>query len=78
MFEGYHISRSFNDSLLKGAPVQDKLEHDCPCPKAPCGLVDTSTVSEACDQHHWSQARTIRHMHPVNLCPAIDLELPAD
>lgn len=58
---GSHIGRSW-----EGHGIED----DCPCPKAPCGLVVQETVSEACDQHPMQAARTIRQSHRADQCPA--------
>jgi hypothetical protein len=58
---GSHIGRSWD-----GHGIED----DCPCPKAPCGLVVQETVSEACDQHPLSACRTMRQSHRADQCPA--------
>lgn len=58
---GSHIGRSWH-----GHGIED----ECPCPKAPCGLVVQDTVVEACDQHPWSACRTIRQSHRADECPA--------
>lgn len=44
------------------------LEESCPCPKAPCGLVDTGTVDEACMQHPVSRYKTMRTGHRAEHC----------
>jgi hypothetical protein len=56
-----HIGRSWS-----GHGIED----DCPCPKAPCGLVVQETVAETCDQHPLSARRTIRQSHRADECPA--------
>lgn len=56
----YHIGRSW---------VGTTLEDACPCPKAPCGLVDSDNVSPECDQHPMSAAKTIRQSHTPEDCP---------
>ena len=45
------------------------FEVDCPCGKAPCGLIDSSMISERCDQHRMSAAKTMRQMHGAGDCP---------
>lgn len=58
---GNHVGRSWHGH---------RIEDDCPCPKAACGLVLQDTVVEACGQHHWSACQTIRQSHPADRCPA--------
>lgn len=58
-----HIGRSFRG-------MTNDIEAACPCPKAPCGLVVQEQTTEACDQHHWSAAKTMRQSHPGDQCPA--------
>jgi len=65
----YHIGRSW-----KGT----KIEDDCPCPKAPCGLVDSDNISEECDQHPMWAAKTIRQGHRPEDCPGGQTETPAE
>ncbi|MFF7631430.1 hypothetical protein [Streptomyces cyaneofuscatus] len=70
---GNHIGRSF--------PGMDPdIEAACPCAKAPCGLVVQDEVTKACDQHHWSAAKTMRQSHPAAECPAdtTPADRPAD
>ncbi|MGW4695188.1 hypothetical protein ACWEO1_22730 [Kitasatospora cineracea] len=50
-----------------GTPIEDA----CPCPQAPCGLVDSATVDQACGQHAAHRAQTRRQAHPADQCPAI-------
>lgn len=64
---GSHIGRSW-----EGHGIED----DCPCPKAPCGLVVQETASEACDQHPPSARRSIRQSHPADQCPARERPAP--
>ncbi|MFJ6073664.1 hypothetical protein ACIQFU_22955 [Streptomyces sp. NPDC093065] len=61
---GHHIGRSFRG-------MATDIEAACPCPKAPCGLVIQDEVTEACDQHHWSSAKSMRQSHPADECPAV-------
>ncbi|MEU3285600.1 hypothetical protein [Streptomyces longwoodensis] len=56
-----HIGRSF------GGPGH--IEATCPCDLAPCGLVDTDSVSNECDQHPPTACKTIRTGHPAEDCP---------
>ncbi|GGS81802.1 hypothetical protein [Streptomyces griseoviridis] len=57
-----HIGRSFPG-------MTPDIEAACPCPKALCGLVIQDQVTEACGQHHWSAAKTMRQTHPADQCP---------
>lgn len=68
---GNHIGRSF-------LGMAADIEAACPCPKAPCGLVVQDEVTKACDQHHWSAAKTMRQSHPAAECPADITPTPAD
>ncbi|MCZ7434781.1 hypothetical protein O7598_31280 [Micromonospora sp. WMMC241] len=45
-------------------------EANCPCPKEPCGSVDTRRADPACEQHPAGRARTMRQMHRADRCPA--------
>ena len=45
------------------------LEYQCPCPKAPCGMVVYGDYNENCDQHPFERARTTRSSHPADECP---------
>lgn len=47
-----------------------EIEDACPCPQAPCGLVDAPTVDQACEQHGWRFAQTTRQGHRADACPA--------
>lgn len=58
---GTHIGRSW---------AGHDLEDDCPCPKAPCGLVVQETVAEECDQHPIQAAKTMRQSHRADQCPS--------
>ncbi|MET9776093.1 hypothetical protein ABZ023_17865 [Streptomyces sp. NPDC006367] len=64
-----HIGRSFPG-------MEPHLEAACPCPKAPCGLVVEEQASEACGQHHYTAAKTMRQSHPADECPAVKPEQP--
>ena len=59
----YHIGRSF---------VGTRLEDDCPCPKAPCGLVimDGLGGDPDCPQHGLAASKTLRQIHRAEDCPA--------
>jgi hypothetical protein len=54
----FHIGRTWS-----GHPIED----DCPCPKAPCGLVETRAPE--CDQHTFT--KTMRQGHPAADCPGV-------
>lgn len=56
-----HMGRSWI-----GHPIED----DCPCGKAPCGLVDGRLVSKDCPQHTLDAAKTMRQIHFAHDCPA--------
>lgn len=47
------------------------LEALCPCPKAPCGLVDRDDMSDECKQHPPENMKTIRTGHPTDECPGV-------
>lgn len=55
-----HISRSFNDT---------HLEDNCPCKKAPCGLVDNTGVNKDCPEHAVERTKTMRQIHTAADCP---------
>lgn len=57
----FHIGRSWS-----GHPLEDA----CPCPKAPCGLVDMDQTEEACLEHPAERGKSIRQSHPASECPA--------
>lgn len=57
----WHIGRSF---------VGHPLEDECPCGKAPCGLVDSEQIHPDCPQHPIGAAKTMRQMHVAANCPA--------
>jgi hypothetical protein len=56
-----HIGRSFGGG--------GHLEATCPCPLTPCGLVDTATVVDECEQHPPARCKTIRTRHRPEDCP---------
>jgi hypothetical protein len=62
MADDLHIGRSWPGM---GTPMEDQ----CPCPKAPCGLVSTDGMSPDCDQHPLGAIRTIRQSHRAEDCP---------
>lgn len=57
----YHIGRAW---------VGHAIEDDCPCGKAPCGLVLESKRDPDCEQHKLT--KTIRQGHAPEHCPARD------
>lgn len=57
-----HIGRSWS-----GHPLED----DCPCPKAPCGLVDMDRTDPTCPEHPAERCKSIRQSHPASACPAV-------
>lgn len=58
----HHVGRSFTGH---------RLEDQCPCPKEPCGLIDTRKAVGECTEHTFWAAKTIRQAHPAYLCPAL-------
>ncbi|WP_435111644.1 DUF6205 family protein [Nocardiopsis synnemataformans] len=58
---GLHVARGWEPG---------EIERNCPCLKAPCGLVDYKRADPACTEHHESQAKTIRQHHAADQCPA--------
>lgn len=65
-------SRALTPMHLGRAFTGRDIEDACPCPKAPCGLVDMGDAVPECD-HHWPwRARTMRQGHPAALCPGVD------
>ena len=57
----FHIGRSWS-----GHPLED----GCPCPKAPCGLVDVDRTDPACLEHPAERGKSIRQSHSASACPA--------
>ncbi|BDM70584.1 hypothetical protein HEK616_40710 [Streptomyces nigrescens] len=45
------------------------LEALCPCPLAPCGLVDVDNVDDKCKQHPPMRCKTMRTGHLAEDCP---------
>jgi hypothetical protein len=56
-----HIGRSWDGP--------GHLEETCPCPKAPCGLVDTYNTAPECLQHPYGRFKTMRSGHTPDKCP---------
>ena len=54
----WHVGRSFPGAF-------PWIEANCPCPKAPCGLVNPTPDVE-CSEHHG--IKTIRQAHPASAC----------
>jgi hypothetical protein len=61
----WHYGRSF--------PPNHFIEDNCPCPKAPCGLV---IPSESCPEHAVAAMKTIRQAHAESSCPALASDDP--
>jgi hypothetical protein len=53
-----HLGRSWEGT---------RIEDDCPCAKASCGLAISGSAD--CPQHSMSAAKTIRQMHLAGSCP---------
>ncbi len=45
------------------------IEVDCPCEKAPCGLVILQRADPGCTQHPQKRAKTMRQGHTADRCP---------
>lgn len=56
----FHIGRSWSGHFL---------EDTCPCPKAPCGLVNVDQADPACPEHPAERSKSIRQSHPASECP---------
>ncbi|MFD6361854.1 hypothetical protein ACFWFX_18680 [Streptomyces roseolus] len=63
----HHIGRSW------GGPGH--LEALCPCPLAPCGLVDRDNLDPECQQHPVGRMKTIRTGHAAEDCPGFGVSL---
>jgi hypothetical protein len=61
----YHIGRSW---------VGHDVEDNCPCPQAPCGLVDVEDVDPDCSHHPALRAKSMRQGHHAEDCPDITEE----
>lgn len=57
-----HIGRSW---------VGHEIEDGCPCPQAPCGLVDTDTIVADCTEHALLAAKSSRQGHWANECASV-------
>lgn len=55
-----HMGRAWNGHTL---------EDNCPCDKAPCGLIIGSESTKACPEHSWAAGKTMRQGHYAELCP---------
>ncbi|WP_282084066.1 hypothetical protein [Streptomyces tendae] len=58
VWAGDHVGRDFTGT---------RLETDCPCPKAACGLVLADLIRPNCLVH--AAARSMRQSHPTRNCP---------
>ncbi|MFJ9671403.1 hypothetical protein ACIRP5_11515 [Streptomyces sp. NPDC101221] len=58
LWAGDHVGRDFTGT---------RLETDCPCEKAACGLVLADTIRPDCPTH--AAARSMRQSHPTRNCP---------
>jgi len=63
--ERWHTGRSWTGH---------EIEDDCPCPKEPCGLVDTGRAVAECLQHPVGRAKSMRQGHRAGACPAAPTE----
>lgn len=62
-FSGNHLGRSFNGT---------RLEDNCPCKKAPCGLVIQDEINPACTEHPNERLKSIRQSHRADKCSATE------
>lgn len=46
------------------------VEADCPCGKAPCGLVDGARIAPACPAHSGGTLSELHEAHSPDACPA--------
>ena len=53
-----------------------RIEDECPCPQAPCGLVNSSDTDPACEHHPMSRNKSMRQGHRSDECPG-RLDAPA-
>lgn len=60
--QDYHVGRSWHGH---------ELEDDCPCPKAPCGLVRVAAADPSCPEHPDERCKTLRQIHLASRCPAV-------
>jgi hypothetical protein len=58
VWAGDHVGRDFDGT---------RLEADCPCAKAACGLVLAAAIRPDCPHH--AAARSMRQSHPARHCP---------
>lgn len=60
-----------NDEVHMGRSwVGTRMEDDCPCPKADCGLVIGDGINnKGCPQHDFVETKTMRQMHHAEDCP---------
>jgi hypothetical protein len=58
----HHIGRSFSGT---------RIEDACPCPKGPCGLVDSAKSVDQCEHHPMWRSKTIRQSHRAEDCPGM-------
>jgi hypothetical protein len=65
---GYHIGRSWAGQRF--------IEDECPCPKAPCGLVDESATDPTCPEHPPERCKTMRQRHSPEQCPGPPADKP--
>lgn len=60
--EDMHVGRSWAGT---------RLEDECPCPKAPCGLA-TGVFQSGCPEHDPMAGKTMRQGHHAADCPGRD------
>jgi hypothetical protein len=64
---GLHVGRHWPGEYRD--KFKGLLEDECPCPKEPCGLVDSGKADPDCPQHGPGTEKTMRSMHSAEDCP---------
>lgn len=65
---GRHWSSTYQHAASNAMDQRPTIEDGCPCPKEPCGMIDSDKVDPDCQQH--SGMKTIRSSHYPEDCPA--------
>jgi hypothetical protein len=75
---GMHIGRHWPNEYkaeARGANSFPTIEEQCPCPREPCGCIDSDKVNVGCEQHPMTAAKTMRTMHDPDNCPGAPVEV---
>lgn len=57
---GHHFGRAWHGT---------RIEDECPCEQAPCGLVAMGHAHPDCTEHAFARAKTMRQSHRAEDCP---------